>query len=306
MFTDDTFNGADFLAQISVSDKRELFEILCRRLADFPQIQTAGLDQNRIREAIDAREAQASTAIGEGVILPHARLEGLSEIVVAIATLTEPLPGDEAPDHQPIRIGCMLLIPAGKPMEGLKFLAHFASFVRMPELREELLNAATPEEIRSLLSNLGKSSRKAVLAGDIMRPCRLSLKPDMPLTDATRRMARHHMPIVPVLDDKKLVGQIACSSLFTLGIPNFFSQLKSVGFIRFFDPFEKYFSIEAHSKVGEVMNSDFSAFHEDATLIEVVFAISILKYPLVYVVNKENELLGIIDQTLLLERIINL
>ena len=54
------------------------------------------------------------------------------------------------------------------------------------------------------------------------------------------------------------------------------------------------------------MNTDYCTFHEDATLIEIVFAISILKYPQVYIVNQENELLGIIDQTLLLERIINL
>ena len=58
--------------------------------------------------------------------------------------------------------------------------------------------------------------------------------------------------------------------------------------------------------MGQVMNTDYCTFHEDATLIEIVFAISILKYPQVYIVNQENELLGIIDQTLLLERIINL
>ncbi len=306
MFTDDSFAGADFLARISVTDKQDLFQNLCRRLAAFPQVAAAGFDYDRILEAINRREELASTATGDGVILPHARLEGLNEIAVVVATLDTPLPGDEAPDGLPIRIACMLLIPAGKPMEGLKFIAHFASFVKMPELRDELLEAADAEAMRVRLSHLGKNSRKAVLAGDIMGPCGLYLTADMPLTEATTQMSRFKAPIVPVLKGRKLVGQIACSNLFTLGIPNFFSQLKSVGFIRFFDPFEKYFSIEAHSNVGAVMSSDCCTFHEDATLIEIVFAISILKYQQVYVVNRENELLGVIDQTLLLERIINL
>ena len=306
MFNDDNFSGADFLARVSVDGKRELFETLCRRLAALPRVAAAGYDFDRIFEAINRREELATTATGDGVILPHARLDGLDEIAVVVATLETPLSGKEAPDGLPIRIACMLLIPAGKPMEGLKFIAHFANFVRMPELRDELLEASNPEEMRSRLSHLGKNARKAVLAGDVMGPCGVYLTADMPLTEATTQMSRFKAPIVPVLEGRKLVGQIACSNLFTLGIPNFFSQLKSVGFIRFFDPFEKYFSIEARSKVGEVMSSDCCTFHEDATLIEIVFAISILKYPQVYVVNGENELLGIIDQTLLLDRIINL
>ena len=293
MHPDEMFTGANFMARISVADKNDLFVQLCRQVATLPQVRNSAIDYDRILSAIREREAQSSTAIGNGVILPH-------------ATLQTPLSGEEAIDRQPLDIACLLLIPAGKPMEGLKFMARFANFVQMPELRGELMKASSPEAMFSQLSNLGQSSRKAVLAGDIMSPCSFSLAADMPLTRATTLMAQHRTPIAPVLDGRRLLGQIACSNLFTLGIPDFFSQLKSVGFIRFFDPFEKYFSIEARSKVGQVMNTDYCTFHEDATLIEIVFAISILKYPQVYIVNQENELLGIIDQTLLLERIINL
>ena len=94
--------------------------------------------------------------------------------------------------------------------------------------------------------------------------------------------------------------------LFKLGIPDFFSQLKSVGFIRYFDPFENYFAVEAGSLVKDVMNTNCKTFSPDTTLIEIVFAISVQHYPLVYIVNSNNDLLGVIDQTLLLERIINL
>lgn len=79
-----------------------------------------------------------------------------------------------------------------------------------------------------------------------------------------------------------------------------------MGFIRHFDPFEKYFSVEAHSAVKDVMDKDLPTVHEENTLIEIVFSITVEKHPVLYVVNKKQELLGIIDQSVLMERIINL
>lgn len=305
MYPDDHFTGANFMAQITVGDRNELFERLCRRITELPEIKSSKITYETIYQAISDREMLGTTAIGSGVILPHARITGLEHLGTVIATLKNPLPNDD-PDHTPLRIACLLLIPADKPMEGLKFIARFANYIQMPELREALIKAATPDEMQRQLEHLNKVSRKAIIAGDIMAKPSVVLAPEQPLKEATTLMAGCRASVAPVLEGRRLVGQIVCTNLFTLGIPDFFSQLKSVGFIRFFDPFEKYFNIEARSTVGEVMTSDFCKFYEDATLIEVVFAISILKYPQVYVVNKDQELLGIIDQSLLLEKIINL
>lgn len=185
MHPDEMFTGANFMARISVADKSDLFVQLCRQVATLPQVRNSAIDYDRILSAIREREAQSSTAIGNGVILPHARIDGLDGLAVVVATLQTPLSGEEAIDRQPLDIACLLLIPAGKPMEGLKFMARFANFVQMPELRGELMKASSPEAMFSQLSNLGQSSRKAVLAGDIMSPCSFSLAADMPLTRAT-------------------------------------------------------------------------------------------------------------------------
>lgn len=157
-----------------------------------------------------------------------------------------------------------------------------------------------------LFREIRKQRPPAVIASDIMGPPRLALSPEMPLQEATRLMADHRAAAVPVLDGDKLVGEIVADDLFKLGIPDFFSQLKSVGFIRYFDPFEEYFAVEIASKVSDVMNTEFKAFPETATLIEIVFAISVQKCPLIYIVGERNKLLGVIDRTLLLKRIINL
>ncbi len=54
------------------------------------------------------------------------------------------------------------------------------------------------------------------------------------------------------------------------------------------------------------MNRELPLFPQEATLIEIVFAISVQHQAVVYVVDRDNGLLGVITQAQLLERIINL
>ena len=191
-------------------------------------------------------------------------------------------------------------------MQGLKFISAFAKCLRDSAFSETLLNAKEKAEAVDILQKIKLDEPETLRASDLMVPPRCNVTPEIPLKDATRMMAKFHAETVPVLNGRRLVGQLSCVELFKLGIPDFFSQLKSVGFIRYFDPFENYFAVEAGSLVKDVMNTNCKTFSPDTTLIEIVFAISVQHYPLVYIVNSNNDLLGVIDQTLLLERIINL
>jgi predicted transcriptional regulator len=101
------------------------------------------------------------------------------------------------------------------------------------------------------------------------------------------------------------VGEITCDLLFKKGMPDFFSQLASVGFIKNFDPFEKYFEQEANSVAADVMSDDFAAVPETATLMEIVYLLSVRGYWKVYVV-REGKRIGVIDRAAVLDRILNL
>ena len=104
MHPDEMFTGANFMARISVADKNDLFVQLCRQVATLPQVRNSAIDYDRILSAIREREAQSSTAIGNGVILPHARIDGLDGLAVVVATLQTPLSGDGGAEvHGPLR-----------------------------------------------------------------------------------------------------------------------------------------------------------------------------------------------------------
>ena len=99
-------------------------------------------------------------------------------------------------------------------------------------------------------------------------------------------------------DDKKDSKWIG--DLFRMGLPS--GQAGSVGT----DPLEKYFAMEAELHVSDVMNPDIALFQKETSLSDVVCELSMKKSGQVYITDKHQELRGIIDRTILLERIHNL
>ncbi|WP_294505745.1 PTS sugar transporter subunit IIA [uncultured Victivallis sp.] len=295
----------NIINRLSAADPAELFRKLASDAAKLEPLRKRGITSSAILDLVWERENQSPTTIGCGLILPHARIPQLESLCAVCAVLENPL-DCETPDDIPVMFGCMLLIPEERPMEGLRFMADIAAVMHNPARRDRLRSCDSADEMLRLFREVRKQRPPVVIASDIMAPPRLVLPPEMPLHEATRMMADIRASAVPVLDGETLVGEILADDLFKIGVPDFFSQLKSVGFIRYFDPFEEYFSVEAASKVADVMNKRFHTLPEDATLIEIVFAISVLKCPLVYIVGERNKLLGIIDRTLLLKRIIHL
>ncbi len=295
----------NILSRVSAADPVELFRKLASDAAKLEPLRKLELTSSAILDMVWERENLSPTTLGCGLILPHARVPGLDTLCVVSATLDHPL-DCETPDEVPVIFGCLLLIPEARPMEGLRFMADLAAVMHNPAWRDRLRSCASTDELIRLFHEIRKQRPPAVIAADIMEPPRLVLSPEMPLREATPQMAELRLASVPVLDGDRLEGEIVADDLLKLGIPDFFSHLKSVGFIRYFDPFAEYFAVEAASKVSDVMNREFRTLPEDATLIEVVFAITVQKSSTVYIVGERNKLLGVIDHSLLLKRIINL
>ncbi len=89
-----------------------------------------------LREILD-REAAGSTEIGEGLAIPHARLEGQKEVQAAIGILRDPSP----------RVVLLFLSPAEDPHLHLVFLAAVTRlFLRQPLVRR-LSSLASPREV---------------------------------------------------------------------------------------------------------------------------------------------------------------
>jgi PTS system nitrogen regulatory IIA component len=110
-----------------------------------------GLDARKVHEAVQERERLGSTGVGEGVAIPHARIESLTRPVGGFARLLEPA-DFEAIDERPADLIFMLLAPTDAGAEHLRALARAARVFRQERIRAALRDAQTNEAVLAILS----------------------------------------------------------------------------------------------------------------------------------------------------------
>ena len=87
------------------------------------------MDSSRVVEALMMRESLGPTGVGHGVALPHARLEGIEEVVGAFVLLDKPIDFASV-DRQPVDIAFALFAPEDAGVEHLKALALVSRTLR--------------------------------------------------------------------------------------------------------------------------------------------------------------------------------
>lgn len=290
-------------------DAREKWEVIERMLDALTAHGFCDGDTAHGREvllaAVREREAQCVTDLGHGFAFPHGRVPGLPCTGLCVARLTRPVVFG-APGAEGVRIVALMLAPEEHSHVALKVMASFARLFSDRAKRELLFDLDDEALFAALVQERVLSDSRPVTARDIMRPPIVSVAPDTALKEVTRMMNQHMLESISVTDaDGTLLGQITCDQLFKLGMPDFFTQLKSVSFIREFDPFEKYFQKETNALARDVMTADMATLPEEATLLEVVFELAVKRHPKIYVV-REGKRVGVIDRSLVLDRVINI
>ncbi len=254
--------------------------------------------------AVQSREADRATALGRGFACPHVRLDELSALAVGIAVLRTPI--EWAPGSV-VEWVAMVAAPQAEPAAALKTMGKLAELAQAVEVRPFLRQARDASEVRRWLQTKLRADDRALTAADIMRPSLGQIGPDTPVPEITRRMGALNLDCAGITDgDRQLVGQVTADALFTLGMPDFFRQLKSVSFIAQYDPFEKYFRKESGLTARDVMTTDVAKVPATATILEIVHLLSVRGYPKVFVVDESDGLIGVIDRIRVVDRLLNL
>ncbi len=106
-------------------------------------------DVQAYREAILAREAQGTTAIGEGMAIPHAKTDAVAH--PALSAITVPGGVDyDAPDGQPSKLLFMIAAPSDGEVH-LEVLARLMTMLMDLDWRNQLMDASTPDEFLRLI-----------------------------------------------------------------------------------------------------------------------------------------------------------
>ena len=102
------------------------------------------LGEMDILDALISRERLGSTALGQGVAVPHGRIADLEKPVAALVTLTEGIEFD-APDDSTVDILFALLVPESSTDDHLAILSLVAEKFSQKELTDQLRNCSENE-----------------------------------------------------------------------------------------------------------------------------------------------------------------
>lgn len=103
-----------------------------------------------IGDGLCERERLASTAIGHGVAIPHARIEGIDESRCAFLRLAQPVDFNAA-DGEPVDLVLALAVPDHYVQQHLELLADLAESLADPGYRADLRAAPTIDLLRRRL-----------------------------------------------------------------------------------------------------------------------------------------------------------
>ncbi|GLR13449.1 PTS IIA-like nitrogen-regulatory protein PtsN [Chitinimonas prasina] len=135
----------DILLDAKVQNRHQLFEYVARHLQ-----RRYGLAAKPIIGSLEARERMGSTALGQGVAIPHARLSDLSAPLAVFIRPELPIAFD-APDGKPVGELILLLVPQHASQDHLQILADAARLFCERSFRALLRAAATPFDVRRIL-----------------------------------------------------------------------------------------------------------------------------------------------------------
>jgi len=104
------------------------------------------LDEQVVFKALIDREKLGSTGFGNGIAIPHCRLEGCTSPVSALLHLQEKIDFD-AIDGAPVDLLFVLLVPQAATDAHLELLRQIASMLDRKEVRDKLRSASSNEAL---------------------------------------------------------------------------------------------------------------------------------------------------------------
>ena len=103
-------------------------------------------DPEAMLQVLLERERLGSTGIGDGIAIPHGKLQGLDEILLSFGRSSEGISFD-AMDGKPVHLFFLLMAPENSAGLHLKILAKISRMLKDPALRDNLLRAKSKERI---------------------------------------------------------------------------------------------------------------------------------------------------------------
>lgn len=134
------------MAELAGRDKNAAL----KEMTEWIAAKDPSLDAQELFRVLLEREKISSTAIGEGVAIPHAKLAGVRQLCAIFARSTQGVDFDSLDDGL-THLFFVLIAPENSAGDHLKALARIARLLKNPAFRARLLEENNPQKLFAMI-----------------------------------------------------------------------------------------------------------------------------------------------------------
>ena len=220
MSADIPFDASRVFLGLEERDAPAVLSRLLDALLDTPGVD-ADRDADALRQRLLVERDAPFDAFGDGAMAIHLRHPGVAGVRMAMATLVHPVECG----GQDVRWLCLVLAPRDRPVQEVRVIEQLRTIASDAAYRDFVDRATDAEALATWLDARLRDFDGPLTARDLMRPSLGRVSPDDAVPALVRRMAEHGVDCAGVTDDdRRLIGQVTATGLFTHGVPDFFRQ----------------------------------------------------------------------------------
>lgn len=293
MYTDITASSIDEAIEMAVEKVCKIDKLI-------------GSIQNEAKNAVLKREHEIPTAIGNGFVVPHARIEGYDDVMVAFIKLVNPIEYEIAALHKKDDIKYMVLIIAGKTKNKLmlKLMASVSKLAMNKEFQNEL-GTDNVTDLLKLIKKYEKEVKDKITAEDIMEKNIEPIGFNKTLEEVATRLVCDNRSGIPVLDDfGNFAGEITVRELIEFGLPKYASLFQDLSFMAVGEPFEDYFKNENKAKVSDLYRKEPMTVERKTGIMELSYLMVTKGNTRIYVVEN-GKYYGMIERKDIIKKVLH-
>jgi len=294
------FSPSEVICQSAEQDRDTLFMELLRLLAYERGIGNV----NEAYEAVLARENDVATIVAPGMAMPHARLEAIDQIVVAVATSREGIVYDLKKPDSRVKLMVLTLAPKDAPGAYLQAISCLAKICKDPSTADVVAGLSAPEQVWAFFDKGGMILPEHLQARDVMDKVEVKLQEHDTLERAIDLFVHHKLNELPVVDkDGDLIGVVTTYELLRVCLPDYILWMEDLTPIMNFEPFAEILRKESKTWLAEIMTSEYATVEDKAPAIQVAKEITRQRATRAYVVRGK-KLLGVVSLATFLNKIL--
>ncbi len=253
-------------------------------------------DKDVVVAACIEREKASSTVIAPRLALPHARLDDVERLLVAIGTSAEGIPF-ASQERGLVNVIILIVTPKADPGLYLQALSALTRDLGGPDAPERLAASRSAQEIYDLFTKRAVQLPPYLKARHVMEAHPLTLLESDDLKKTIDLFCSKQVLDIPVVDEEgDLRGAVSLGDLLRLSLPEHLLWMHDLSHILHFEPFADLLRHDKESKVADFMRDDYVGVNAEVPAIQLAKVFLTQNVRQILVVD-ERRLLGTVDMS---------